>query len=71
MNDDIKNFKGKLSDKDVYDILIKSGIINENLLTVEEFMIMRDFLNAGYSEEEAFTLAKGYGISENYRQSSK
>ena len=71
MSDDIENFTGELSDKDVYDILIKSGIITENLLTLEEFMILRDFLDAGYSEEEALIMAKGYGISEKYRQSGK
>ena len=68
-NNDTGEFNGELSDKDVYDILVKSNIITENMLSFEEFLVLRDFLDAGYSEEEAFNLAKGFGISQKYRQS--
>lgn len=68
-DNDTGEFNGELSDKDVYDILVKSNIITENMLSFEEFLVLRDFLDAGYSEEEAFNLAKGFGISQKYRQS--
>ena len=68
-DNDTGEFNGELSDKDVYDILVKSNIITENMLSFEEFLVLRDFLDAGYSEEEAFNLAKGFGVSQKYRQS--
>lgn len=70
-NKETGEFNGEMTDKDVYDVLVKSGIITEEMLSLEEFMILRDLLNAGYSEEEALILAKGYGISEKYRQPMK
>lgn len=70
-NKETGEFDGEMTDKDVYDVLVKSGIITEEMLSLGEFMILRDLLNAGYAEEEALILAKGYGISEKYRQPTK
>lgn len=67
-NKETGEFEGELSDRDVYNLLIQSKIITEDLLTFEEFLVLRDFLDAGYSEEEAFNLAKGFGVSQKYRQ---
>lgn len=67
-NEETGDFDGELTDKDVYDLFVKAGLFTEEDLSLEEFMILRDFLDAGYDEEEALMMAKGFGVAQKYRQ---
>ena len=67
-NEETGDFDGELTDKDVYDLFVKAGLFTEEDLSLKEFLILRDFLNAGYDEEEALLMAKGFGVVQKYRQ---
>lgn len=67
-NNETGEFDGELSDKDVYDLFVKAGMFTKEDLSFKEFLVLRDFLNAGYSEEEALLLAKSFGEAQKYRQ---
>ena len=66
---DIENFEGEMSDTDVYNVLVQSGMFTKEDLSLEEFLIMADLIKANYDPHEALIMAKGYGIVEKYRQS--
>ena len=67
-DDETGEFDGELTDKDVYDLFVKAGMFSEDDLSFKEFLVLRDFLNAGYSDEEALLLAKGFGEAQKYGQ---
>lgn len=66
---DIENFDGEMSDVDVYNVLVQSGMFTKEDLSLEEFLVMADLIKAKYDPNEALIMAKGYGIVEKYRQS--
>jgi len=66
---DIENFDGEMSDVDVYNVLVQSGMFTKEDLSLEEFLVMADLIKANYDPNEALIMAKGYGIVEKYRQS--
>jgi len=54
------DYTKEMSDLDVYDVLKEMGIITDDLMTRDEFIIWKQLIDEGKNEEEALMIAKSY-----------
>lgn len=54
------DYTKEMSDLDVYDVLKEMGIITDDLMTRDEFIIWKQLIDEGKNEEEALMITKSY-----------